>query len=155
VQSTRVTRWVRASPAEVYRALLDPYAVAAWRVPNGMTATIHEFDAREGGRIRITLHHDAPGQPGKSGDRADTFAGKFTRLEPGRRVVESLEFEWLDPAYAGVMTLTTELREVDGGCEVTMLHEGIPAGVDVAANEVGQQMALVRLAAWVEDDRCW
>ena len=55
MDSTRATRWVRATPADVYRALLDPYAVAAWRVPNGMTAKIHRFDAREGGRFRISL----------------------------------------------------------------------------------------------------
>lgn len=155
MHSTRVTRWIRASPAAVYRALLDPYAVVTWRVPNGMTSTIHAFDAREGGYFRISLHYDAPGETGKSAEGIDSFHGHFVRLLADRLVVESLEFESPDRAYAGVMTMTTELVDADGGCEVTVFHEGVPDAVDPVANEVGIQMALVRLAAWVEEDRHW
>src|SRR2546426_5810830 len=36
-----------------YRALLDPAAIARWRVPAGMSSHVHEFDAREGGRFRV------------------------------------------------------------------------------------------------------
>jgi uncharacterized protein YndB with AHSA1/START domain len=150
-----VTRWVRATPAEVYRALLDPYAVAAWRVPNGMTATIHQFDVREGGRFRISLHPGGPGAGSETLERTETFRGQFTRLVPGQLIVEAIEFESPHPAMAGVLTITTELREADGGCEVTMTHDDIPPGADAAADEVGLQMALVRLAAWVETDRQW
>lgn len=153
--STRVSRWVRAKPAEVYRALLDPYAVAAWRVPNGMSATIHEFDAREGGHLRISLYPDLPGGRASGPELPGTFHGRFARLLDGQLVVESLEFESPDPTFAGVMTLTTELREVDDGCEVVMTQEGIPDAVDRATTEVGAQMAMVRLAAWVEDVRRW
>jgi uncharacterized protein YndB with AHSA1/START domain len=41
--STRVSGWVRASPANVYAVLLDPEAVARWRVPAGMSAEVHTF----------------------------------------------------------------------------------------------------------------
>ena len=154
VYSTRVTRWVRAEPDAVYRALLDPFAVAAWRVPNDMIATIHRFDAREGGRFRITLHPEA-GEAGRSVDRPQTFRGRFRRLIPSQLVVEAIEFESRDPAMTGVMTITTELREADDGCEVTMTYEDIPEGVYPAADEVALQMALVRLAAWVEEELRW
>jgi uncharacterized protein YndB with AHSA1/START domain len=152
VDSTRATRWVRGTPAEVYRALLDPFAVAAWRVPNGMTATIHRFDAREGGRFRISLHPGGVGEAGETVERTETFRGRFTRLVPGELVVEAIEFESKDPGMAGVLTITTELREADGGCEVTMIYDNIPPGADQVADEIGIQMALVRLAAWVETD---
>ena len=155
MDGTRATRWVRAAPAEVYRTLLDPYAVAAWRVPNGMTATIHQFDAREGGRFRISLHPGGLGEASETPERAETFRGQFTRLVPGQLVVEAIEFESPDPAMAGVLTITTELREADGGCEVTMIYDDIPPGAGPASDEVGIQMALVRLAAWVETDRRW
>lgn len=154
VYSTRATRWVRAEPDAVFRALLDPFAVAAWRVPNGMTATIHRFDAREGGRFRITLHPEA-GEGGRSAERPQTFRGRFRRLVPGQLVAEAIEFESRDPALAGVMMITTELRQVDDGCEVTMIYEDIPEGAYADADEVALQMALVRLAAWVEDERSW
>ena len=149
-----MTRWVRAEPDAVYRALLEPFAVAAWRVPNGMTATIHRFDAREGGRVRITMHPEA-GETGQAAERPQTFRGRFRRLIPGQLVVEAIEFESRDPAMAGVMTITTELRAVDDGCEVTLTYDDVPDGAYPAADEVALQMALVRLAAWVEDDRSW
>ena len=155
VHSTRATRWVRATPDEVYRALLDPFAVAAWRVPNGMTAMIHEFDARVGGRFRISLQPVGPSEASRIFERAETFRGRFTRLQPGQLVVEAIEFESPDPSMAGVLRITTELREADGGCEVTMVCADIPEGADRATDEVALQMALVRLAAWVEDDRHW
>ena len=85
----------------------------------------------------------------------DTYQGHFVRLLPDRLVVESFESELPDPAFAGAITMTTELLEDDGGCEVVMVHEGVPDAVDPALNEVGTEMALVRLAAWVADDRSW
>jgi uncharacterized protein YndB with AHSA1/START domain len=129
--------------------------VAAWRVPNDMTATIHQFDAREGGRFRITLHPDTEGRATDTGERAQTFRGRFTRLLPGELVVEAIEFESADPSMAGVLTITTELRQVDDGCEVTMIYENIPEGAYAGADEVALQMDLVRLAAWVEEERRW
>ena len=47
--STRITRHVNAARASVYRAILDPRAVATWMVPEGMTSEVHEFEPREGG----------------------------------------------------------------------------------------------------------
>lgn len=41
MSSTRVDRHIDAPRARVYRALLDPSAVAVWMVPDGMTSTIH------------------------------------------------------------------------------------------------------------------
>jgi uncharacterized protein YndB with AHSA1/START domain len=53
--STRVRRIVKAERRAVYRAFLDPDAVAAWLSPDNMTGHVHAFDAREGGRFRMTL----------------------------------------------------------------------------------------------------
>ena len=113
VYSTRVTGHVRASRSEVYRALLDPEAVAAWRVPHGMTAAVHEFDVREGGAFRISLTYDDAGETGKSGGHTDTYGGRFTRLVPDEQVVEVSTFETDEPALATEMTMTTTL--VDAG----------------------------------------
>ena len=51
-KSTRLRRHLRAPRAHVYRALVDPGAVAAWMVPTGMRSEVHAFDAREGGAFR-------------------------------------------------------------------------------------------------------
>lgn len=55
MHSTRVSCRVNAPRASVYRALLDARAVAKWKVPAGMTCHVHAFDAREGGRLRVSL----------------------------------------------------------------------------------------------------
>jgi uncharacterized protein YndB with AHSA1/START domain len=43
VHATSVTAHVRAPRAEVYGALLDPDAVAAWRVPDERVALIPTY----------------------------------------------------------------------------------------------------------------
>lgn len=153
VYSTRVWRHVNAPRPAVYRALLDADAIARWRVPDGMTSQVHEFDPREGGTFRVSLTYDAPGAAGKSSARTDTYHGHFARLTPGREVVEVIEFETGDPALSGPMTLTTTLTDAGGGTEILVVHEGIPATVPPADNETGTRMALAKLAALVETGR--
>jgi uncharacterized protein YndB with AHSA1/START domain len=142
---------VRAPRPVVYRALLDPKAIARWRVPNGMTSEVHEFEPREGGRFRVSLTYDAPDSAGKSSSHTDTYHGRFVELVPNEQVVEVLEFETPDPALRGTMTMTTTLADTDdGGTEVMLVHEGIPDGVPRADNETGTRTALARLAELVE-----
>ena len=148
--STRVVRHVNATRAAVYRALVDPEAITAWRVPAGMSSRVHEFDAREGGRFRISLTHDEPSAVGKSAARTDTYHGRFLRLVPGELVVEAMEFETADPALRGRMTMTTTLTDADGGTDVLVVHEGVPDAVPAADNETGTRMALENLARLVE-----
>ena len=150
VTTTRVSRHVDAPRAAVYRALLDPGAVARWKVPEGMTCKVHEFDAREGGTLRVSLTYDEPGPRGKTTAHTDTYRGRFVRLVPDELVVEVDVFEAADPALQGEMTSTITLADSDGGTELTAVHEGVPDGVAPADNEVGWRMALDRLAALVE-----
>ncbi|MFJ4950666.1 SRPBCC domain-containing protein [Streptomyces sp. NPDC088760] len=148
--TTRVTRHVEAPPHAVYRALTDPEAVAAWRVPAGMTARVHTFDAREGGAFRISLTHDDPAGAGKSRGRTDTYQGHFARLVPDALVVEVFAFETGDDALRSTMTMTTALAEADGGTDVEIRHEGVPDAIPHRDNERGTRMALDNLARLVE-----
>ncbi len=150
--STRLSRHVNASRSTVYRALLDPAAIAKWRVPAGMTSQVHEFEAREGGAFRVSLTYDAPDAAGKSAARTDTYHGHFGKLVPDEQVVEVFEFEAADPALRGTMTMTTTLTDADGGTDIVILHEGIPDAVPAADNETGTRMALANLARLVEAD---
>ncbi|MEU6578388.1 SRPBCC family protein [Streptomyces sp. NPDC046805] len=150
--ATRVSRRVNAPAAAVYRVLVDPDAVAAWRVPDGMSARVHAFDAREGGTFRVSLGYDDPGRAGKSGGHTDTYRGRFVRLVPGRLVVEEIEFETDDDALHGAMTMTTSLTETetDGVTDVVIVHEGIPDAIPREDNELGTRMALDKLARLAE-----
>ena len=147
VTTTRVSRHLAAPRAAVYRALLDPGAVARWKVPEGMTCRVHEFDAREGGRLRVSLTYDEPGARGKTTAHTDTYRGRFVRLVPDAPVVEVDVFE----TAAGDMISTITLADADdGGTELTAVHDGVPDGVAPEDNELGWRMALDRLAALVE-----
>jgi uncharacterized protein YndB with AHSA1/START domain len=150
MSSTRVRRHVKAPRARVYAALVDPDAIASWKVPAGMTCEVHAFDAREGGMFRISLTYDAPGEAGKTTEHTDTYHGRFVELVPDQRVVEVDEFETDDPALRGEMTVTITLTDADGGTDVLGVHEGLPPGVPLADNEAGWRSSLARLAALVE-----
>jgi uncharacterized protein YndB with AHSA1/START domain len=158
VSTTRVNRHIRASRADVYRALLDPAAVQQWMVPEHMTSHVHEFDARADGRFRISLRYDAPtdagkSDAGKSDPQTDTFHGRFLELNPNTRVVQEVEFESDDPQMQGLMTVTYALADArEGGTDLAGVHEHLPPGVSLADNELGWRMSLDKLAALVERD---
>ena len=82
MSSIRITRHIKAPRTSVYRALLDRDAVEAWKVPDGMISEIHEFDAREGGQLRVSLTYDEGAGTGKTNGRTDTFHGRFVKLVP-------------------------------------------------------------------------
>ncbi|MFJ4541365.1 SRPBCC domain-containing protein [Streptomyces tibetensis] len=151
--TSRVSGHVDAPRPAVYRALVSAEAIARWRVPTGMSGEVHEFDAREGGRFRVSLTYEAPDASGKSAAHTDTYHGHFALLVPDEQVVEVLEFETTDPALGGAMTLTTTLTDAEGGgTDVLMVHEGIPDAVPAADNETGTRTALANLARLVEGD---
>ena len=150
MSSTRLSRYIDAPRAVVYRALLDPRAIAQWRVPDGMTSQVHEFDPRQGGSIRVSLTYDQPTGAGKTTAHTDTYHGRFVKLVPDQQVVEVDEFKTADPALQGEMTSTITLSDADGGTDLVAVHEGLPPGLSPADNETGWRMALEKLAALVE-----
>lgn len=147
--TTTVRRTVPADRATVYAALLDPGAVARWRVPAGMTGEVHELDPRVGGRIRMSLTYDDPTTAGKSAGATDTYRGTYVELVPEERVVEEVAFESEDPDLGGPITMTTTLRDADGGTEVEIRMDGLPDAVPADQNELGSRMALEALARLV------
>ncbi|MER7782033.1 MULTISPECIES: SRPBCC domain-containing protein [Streptomyces] len=149
--TTHVTHRVHAPRAAVYRALLDPEAVARWRAPDGMTAEVHSFEPRVGGTFRISLTYDDPAYAGKSGEATDTYHGHFAELVPDERVVEVLAFETGAPGLDAPMRLTTVLTDASGAAtDVHVTHENVPDSVPSADNETGTRMSLANLARVVE-----
>jgi uncharacterized protein YndB with AHSA1/START domain len=150
MRSTRVHRHIKAPRSTVYRLLVDAQAIAKWKVPDGMTVRVHEFDARAGGAIRVSLTYDEPTRSGKTAVQTDTYHGRFLRIVPNEQVVEVDEFETPDPALRGEMTSTITLSDAEGGTNVVGLHEGLPPGLSPADNETGWRMTLAKLAKLAE-----
>jgi len=148
---TQVSKIINAPRAVVYQACLDPDALASWRVPDNMTGHVHTFEAREGGRFRMSLTYkeSEPSPGGKTSEGTDTFEGRFVQLIPDEKIVEVIEFESPDPTFAGRMTMTTSFADTDGGTEITVRCDDLPPGVRAEDNELGTAQALRKLAALV------
>lgn len=115
-----------------------------------MTSEIHEFEAQEGGKFRISLTYDDAQSLGKTAAHTDRYHGNFVALVPDERIIQLMEFETEDPTMQGKMTVTFKLFDAEDGTLLEALHEGVPAGVKPEDNELGWRMSLGKLAALVE-----
>jgi uncharacterized protein YndB with AHSA1/START domain len=151
MSTTQLTRHIEAPRQLVYQALLDADSVQLWMVPDGMTSQVHEFDATEGGRFRISLTYDLPTTAGKTDDQTDSFHGRFVTLVPDTSVVQAVEFEAEDARLRAEMSISYTLKDADGGGTLLhCLHENLPAEVSPEDNEIGWRMSTDKLAALVE-----
>jgi uncharacterized protein YndB with AHSA1/START domain len=139
---------IKASRSSVFAALLDPADIAVWKVPDGMTCEVHAFEAREGGRFRVSLTYDGT-ESGKTAEHTDTYHGYFAEIVRDSRVVEITEFETEDPKLTGEMVITTTLEDSNEGTLVTMEFAHLPVGVSREDNETGTRMSLSKLARLV------
>ncbi|MFC5403401.1 SRPBCC family protein [Cohnella soli] len=146
------SRVIKASPHEIYQAFVDPEALISWLPPSGMSGRIDAFDARDGGTYRMSLTYLDPGHAssGKFSENTDVVQGTFLKLIPNERIVQQVEFESDDPAFAGIMTMTWALAAASGGTEVTIICENVPSGIRKEDHDMGLNSSLGNLAAFVE-----
>jgi uncharacterized protein YndB with AHSA1/START domain len=140
-----------AAPAErVYAAFTDPDVVVRWLPPDGMTGRIQRFEARPGGRLRMTLTFRDPAEThGKSSPNEDVVEGVFVEIVDGVRVVQDVVFASTDPDLAGVMRMTWAVQPDQGGSFVTICAEDVPPGISAADHRTGITSSLRNLAALV------
>lgn len=139
----RLHRVLRAPPERVYRAFLTAEAQAKWLPPHGFTATVHEMDARVGGRFRMSFTNFTTGQ-------AHSFGGEYLELVPHQRIRYTDVFD--DPNLPGEMRVTITLRTVSGGTELEIVQEGIPEVIPVEMCHLGWQESLSLLTLLVEPE---
>ena len=139
--TVRLHRVLRATPERVYRAFVDPDAMAKWLPPNGFTGKVHHMDARVGGSYRMSFTNFSTGS-------SHTFGGTYLELQPGERLRYTDRFD--DPDLAGEMVTTVSLARVSCGTDLTVVQEGIPDAIPTEACYLGWQESLVLLARLVE-----
>jgi uncharacterized protein YndB with AHSA1/START domain len=130
-------------PEKVYRAFLEPDAIASWLPPFGFTCTVHELDAKEGGKHRMSFRNFTTGQ-------SHSFGGTYLKLVPGETLVYSDVFD--DPNLPGEMKVTVTLTAVSVGTEMTVVQQNVPDLIPVEACYLGWQESLRKLAKLVEPD---
>ena len=134
-------RVLRAPADRVYRAFIDPDAMAKWLPPHGFTGRVHEMDARVGGGYRMSFTHLGNGQ-------SHSFGGTFLELVPGERIRHTDRFD--DPGLPGEMVTTITLRKTLVGTEVSIEQAGIPEMIPPEACCLGWQESLQLLTLLVE-----
>jgi uncharacterized protein YndB with AHSA1/START domain len=136
-------RVLRTQPEKVYRAFIEPGAMAKWLPPYGFTCTVHHMEARVGGSFRMSFHNFATGQ-------GHSFGGEYLELVPHQRIRYSDTFD--DPGLPGVMEVTVTLKPVLCGTELNVAQSGIPAGIPLEMCYLGWQESLAQLATLVEPE---
>lgn len=139
--TVRLHRVLRSTAERVYRAFLDPDALAKWLPPNGFTGKVHHLDAKVGGTYRMSFTNFTNGQ-------SHSFGGTYHELVPNQRIRKSDRFD--DPNLPGEMQVLVTLKSVSCGTELTVVQEGIPDVIPIEGCYLGWQESLTLLAKLVE-----
>lgn len=139
--TVRLHRVLRAKPEKIYRAYLNPDAVARWLPPNGFTCKVDHLDAKVGGTFRMAFTNFSTGN-------GHSFGGTYLELVPNQRIRYSDKFD--DANLPGEMQTVVELREVACGTEMSVVQEGIPESIPPEFCYLGWQESLDHLARLVE-----
>jgi uncharacterized protein YndB with AHSA1/START domain len=139
----RLHRILRARPEKIYKAFLDPDAVAKWLPPNGFTAKVHKMDAKVGGTYKMSFTNFTTG-------KSHSFGGTYIELTPHERIRYTDKFD--DPNLPGEMQTTITLTEVSCGTDLNIVQEGVPAVIPAEACYLGWQESLALLAKLVEPE---
>lgn len=141
--TVRLHRVLTTKPGKVYRAFIEPDAIAKWLPPNGFTCTVHQLEPREGGSHRMSFRNFTTGH-------GHSFGGKYLELVPGERLRYTDRFD--DPNLPGEMRVTVTLKKVAVGTEVDIVQVGLPDSLPLEACYLGWQESLRNLARLVEPE---
>ena len=139
----RLHRVLRATPERIYRAFLDPEAMAKWLPPNGFTGKVHHLDAKVGGTYKMSFTNFGTGS-------SHSFGGEYLELVPNERIRHTDRFD--DPNLPGEMQTTITLKNVSCGTELNVVQEGVPEVIPAEGCYVGWQESLILLAKLVEPE---
>ena len=92
--TVRLHRVLPTKPDKVYRAFIEPDAMAKWLPPNGFTCAVHHFEGKVGGTFKMSFRNFTTGD-------SHSFGGEYQELVPGERVRYTDKFD--DPNLPGEM----------------------------------------------------
>ena len=121
-------RVIKASPALVYRAFLDPAALCKWLPPHGFTCSVAHLNAVVGGTFKMSFCNFASGE-------SHSFGGKYLALIPEQFIQYTDVFD--DPNLPGLITATIRLKKVASGTELFIEQSGIPEQIPVEMCHLG------------------
>jgi uncharacterized protein YndB with AHSA1/START domain len=139
----RLHRVIKASPAKVYRAFLEPAALAKWIPPYGFIASVHHMDAKVGGGFKMSFTNFGTGS-------SNSFGGTYLEMVPNERLRYTDQFD--DPTMPEVMDVLVELKQVMCGTELHVTQSNLPESIPVEFCYLGWQESLDQLTRLVEPE---
>jgi uncharacterized protein YndB with AHSA1/START domain len=141
--TVRLHRVLATTPEKLYRAFLEPDAMAKWLPPNGFAGTVHSTEAKVGGKFRMSFRNFTTGA-------GHSFGGEYVELVPHERIRYTDKFD--DPNLPGEIQVTVTLKKLSLGSELHVVQEGLPDVIPIEACYLGWQQSLENLARLVEPD---
>ena len=141
--TVKLHRVLKSTPDRVYRAFLDPDAMAKWLPPHGFTGKVHSIEARVGGSYKMSFKNFTTGE-------SHSFGGKYLELVPNERIRHTDRFD--DANLPGEMVTTITIKQVSVGVELNVVQEGIPEAIPAEACYLGWQVSLTLLSQLVEPE---
>ena len=136
-------RMIKASPEKVYRAFTEALAMSAWLPPYGFLCSVHELDAKQGGKYRMSFQNFTTGH-------SHSFGGEYIEVKPNEFLKYTDQFD--DPNMPQVMTTSVWLKKTIAGTELKVLQENIPPVIPAEMCYLGWQDSLDKLIKLVEPE---
>ena len=130
-----------APPEKVFKAFINPDALASWLPPYGFVAKVHSLDAKVGGAYKMSFINFTTGN-------GHSFGGQYLEIKPNELIKYTDRFD--DPNLPGEMITTITLKAVLCGTELFATQEGIPAAIPAEMCYLGWQDSLDKLKKLVE-----
>jgi uncharacterized protein YndB with AHSA1/START domain len=141
--TVRLHRVLATTPEKLYRAFIEPDALAKWLPPNGFVCTVHRLEPKVGGAHRASFRNFTTGE-------SHAFGGEFLELSPNERLRYTDRFD--DPNMPGEIHVTVMIKKVSVGAELSIVQEGVPDVIPPEACYLGWQESLENLARLVEPE---
>jgi uncharacterized protein YndB with AHSA1/START domain len=138
----KLHRVFKTTPERLYKAFIDPEAMAKWLPPHGFTGKVDKMDARVGGSYHMSFTNFTTGD-------SHSFGGEYLELVPGKRIVHTDRF---DAGLEGTMKVTIDIKKVMVGTEVHIVQEGVPDAIPAEACYLGWGESLELLKLLVEPE---
>ena len=139
--TVKLHRVFATTPEKLYRAFIDPDAMAKWLPPNGFTCKVHHSDPKVGGTYKMSFTNFTT-------NKAHAFGGEYKELVPNKRLRYTDKFE--DPNLPGEIEVTIDLKQVSVGTEINIVQAGLPDVIQLEGCYLGWQESLANLAKLVE-----
>jgi len=132
----QLEREIAAPPEKAFEAFTRAATLSRWFAPgDDFGCTVHELDARPGGRYRIEMRDPA--------GVVHVVGGTYETVEPPHRLVFS--WAWEDRPEHGVSRVTVRLEPGGRGTRLILVHEQLPTPAAREAHAAGWTGCLGRL----------